>query len=254
LDFGPSRSSDFSYWLAAPGPREAIGTIMNDSLQQQLVAAGQEHLLEVLEQLASPVREQLEAQLRELDLDLIARLVRDEHDAPDWEALARRATPPTAFRLNGKGAPFGREQARERGVAALRAGQVAALLVAGGQGSRLGFEHPKGMFPIGPVSDHSLFQILIERVLATARRYDTSVPLLVMTSPATHAETVQYLDQNDRFGLPADDRWHLHRTAMAGCSPRCTKVGRLIRRGIAVSNSFRTARSTILCFNSASPN
>ena len=88
---------------------------------------------------------------------------------------------------------------------ALRDGKVGAILVAGGQGSRLGFEHPKGMFEIGPVSNHSLFQILIERVLATARRYDTSVPLLVMTSPATHEETVAYLDANDRFGLPAED-------------------------------------------------
>ncbi len=82
---------------------------------------------------------------------------------------------------------------------------MAALLVAGGQGSRLGFEHPKGTFPIGPVSGHSLFQILIERVLATARRYHASVPLLVMTSPATHAETVEYLKAHDRFGLPEDD-------------------------------------------------
>ncbi len=138
-------------------------------------------------------------------MDLIARLIRDEHDAPDWGELARRATPPTAFRLSGEGATFSRQQARERGVEALSAGRVAALLVAGGQGSRLGFEHPKGMFPIGPVSGNSLFQIFIQRVLATARRYGTAVPLLVMTSPATHAETVEYLRDHDRFGLPADD-------------------------------------------------
>ncbi len=178
---------------------------MNNSLQQQLSAAGQEHLLRCLESLDSPARQQLEAQLRELDLDLIARLIRDEHDAPDWGALARRATPPTAFRLSGEEASYTAEQAQQRGAAALHEGRVAALLVAGGQGSRLGFEHPKGMFSIGPVSGHSLFQILIQRVLSTARRYDTSVPLLVMTSPATHAETVQYLDENDRFGLPAAD-------------------------------------------------
>jgi len=61
------------------------------------------------------------------------------------------------------------------------------------------------MFGIGPVSGHSLFQILIERVLATARRYGASVPLFVMTSPATHDETVAYLEANDQFGMPADD-------------------------------------------------
>ena len=91
-------------------------------------------------------------------------------------------TPPPAFRLAGGDSEFSKDQARDRGAAALRDGKVAAILVAGGQGSRLGFEHPKGMFPIGPVSGHSLFQILIERVVATARTYGAAVPLLVMTS------------------------------------------------------------------------
>ena len=61
------------------------------------------------------------------------------------------------------------------------------------------------MFPIGPVSGHSLFQILIEKIVATSRRYAAPVPLYVMTSPATHDETVEYLAANDRFGLPAED-------------------------------------------------
>ena len=65
------------------------------------------------------------------------------------------------------------------------------------------------MFRIGPVSGHSLFQILIEKVVATVRRYNTSVPLYVMTSPATHEETVEYLAANHRFGLPAEDLRHL---------------------------------------------
>jgi len=97
------------------------------------------------------------------------------------------------------------EDAAALGANALRAGEVAVLVVAGGQGTRLGFDHPKGMFPIGPVSNDTLFQIHMEKVLATARRYNVSVPLCVMTSPATHDETVRFLDQHDRFGLPADD-------------------------------------------------
>jgi UDP-N-acetylglucosamine/UDP-N-acetylgalactosamine diphosphorylase len=61
------------------------------------------------------------------------------------------------------------------------------------------------MFSIGPVSGHSLFQILIEKVVATAQRFQTSIPLYIMTSPATHDETVAYLAEHDRFGLPAAD-------------------------------------------------
>jgi UDP-N-acetylglucosamine/UDP-N-acetylgalactosamine diphosphorylase len=82
---------------------------------------------------------------------------------------------------------------------------VAVLLVAGGQGSRLGFEHPKGMFPIGPVSNKTLFQIHAEKVLALARRYGKPVPFLVMTSTATDAETKTFFQQHQSFGLPAKD-------------------------------------------------
>lgn len=181
---------------------------MNDSqcsLFEKLQAMGQEHVWRFADQLSPEARERLENQIRQVDLDLIAKLGREEAEAPDWGALARRSTPPPAFRLDGSNSDVTPRQARRRGEQALREGKVAAILVAGGQGSRLGFDHPKGMFPIGPVSGHSLFQILIERVLATGRRYNTSIPLFVMTSPATHDETVAYLQDNDRFGMSAED-------------------------------------------------
>jgi UDP-N-acetylglucosamine/UDP-N-acetylgalactosamine diphosphorylase len=82
---------------------------------------------------------------------------------------------------------------------------VGAILVAGGQGTRLGFHHPKGMYPIGPLSGRTLFQIHIEKILATARRHKTHVPLYLMTSPATHAETLEFLARHERFGLAVTD-------------------------------------------------
>jgi UDP-N-acetylglucosamine/UDP-N-acetylgalactosamine diphosphorylase len=94
---------------------------------------------------------------------------------------------------------------RELGEASLRRGEVAALLVAGGQGSRLGFDQPKGMFKVGPVSGATLFQIHAEKVLALARRYGRPVPLLVMTSPATHDDTVAFFREKQHFGLPESD-------------------------------------------------
>jgi UDP-N-acetylglucosamine/UDP-N-acetylgalactosamine diphosphorylase len=81
---------------------------------------------------------------------------------------------------------------------------VAALVVAGGQGSRLGFDKPKGLFPIGPVSGSTLFRIHAEKVLALSHRYGKPVPFLVMTSPATHAETVEYFEREKCFGLPRE--------------------------------------------------
>ena len=94
---------------------------------------------------------------------------------------------------------------RRLGEEALRRGEVAALLVAGGQGTRLGFDQPKGMFPIGPVTNKSLFQVHAEKVLATRRRYGTAVPFLVMTSQATDAPTREFFAQNQYFGLPKEE-------------------------------------------------
>ncbi len=90
---------------------------------------------------------------------------------------------------------------RPLGEAALSRGEVAVLLVAGGQGSRLGFDHPKGMFPVGPLSGKTLFHIFAEKVLALSRRHGRPVPFLIMTSAATHDETAAYFAENRAFGL-----------------------------------------------------
>jgi UDP-N-acetylglucosamine/UDP-N-acetylgalactosamine diphosphorylase len=89
---------------------------------------------------------------------------------------------------------------REAGEAALRRGEVAALVVAGGQGSRLGFDKPKGLFPVGPAGE-SLFQLFAEQVRDLGARYGPPVPLLVMTSPATDADTRAFFAENRDFGL-----------------------------------------------------
>ncbi len=78
-------------------------------------------------------------------------------------------------------------------------------MVAGGQGSRLGFDQPKGMFPVGPVSGKTLFQVHAEKVLALRRRYGPGLPLLVMTSPATDAETRRFFAEQKSFGLPPEE-------------------------------------------------
>jgi len=137
-------------------------------------------------------------------LDLMGRLFREQAASPDSAGQIDRATRPRAFRL-GETGPFDAEQARQRGQQALRDGTIGVVVVAGGQGSRLGFPHPKGMFPIGPVSGRSLFQVHIEKIRAAGRRYGVQIPLYVMTSPATHEETVAFLNEHDRFGLAAED-------------------------------------------------
>ena len=98
--------------------------------------------------------------------------------------------------------------AENMGSEYIREKKVAAFLVAGGQGSRLGFDGPKGKFPIGPVSGKSLFHFHAEKIRASEIKYKTSIPFLVMTSRDNHTETENFFKNNDYFSL-APDNVHL---------------------------------------------
>ncbi|MFK7735961.1 MAG: UTP--glucose-1-phosphate uridylyltransferase [Pirellulaceae bacterium] len=167
----------------------------------KLKVFGQEHVLKFVEELSSVERAELESQLGEVNFEELQQLAGTTTKAVDWSALAAKAEPPPAVKLEKPHPDFPAEKAREVGEAALRAGKVGMILVAGGQGTRLGFDKPKGMFPIGPVSGRTLFQVHCDRLLAVMKRYGVSIPLYVMTSPATDAVTKEYFEANDRCGL-----------------------------------------------------
>ena len=175
-------------------------------LTARLAPFKQEHLLRFWDELDDAGRRRLASQIQAIDFEQICQLAQQGASTQDWAAMSRRATPPPAMRLADRDG--GRKiaaDARARGAAALAAGEVGVLMVAGGQGSRLGFDHPKGMYSIGPVSRVSLLQIHFEKALATAREYGAAVPIYMMTSPVTHDEQAEYLEKHGRFGLPADD-------------------------------------------------
>jgi UDP-N-acetylglucosamine/UDP-N-acetylgalactosamine diphosphorylase len=169
-----------------------------DDLRQRLGKYGQEHVLSGWDRLSDDERRGLLDQLRGLDLaQLQALYANRDHSFAVPPAEHIRPVPVIPAGADG--------EATRRGEEALRAGEVAVLLVAGGQGSRLGFDHPKGMFAVGPVSNKTLFQVHAEKVLALRRRYGKPLPFLVMTSPATDAETREFFAQHNNFGLPADE-------------------------------------------------
>ncbi|MEK6676481.1 MAG: UDPGP type 1 family protein [Planctomycetota bacterium] len=97
------------------------------------------------------------------------------------------------------------DEAIEAGRSLLRSGKVAAFTVAGGQGTRLGFDGPKGMVPVTPVGSKSLFEIFATTVLAARRKFGANIPWYIMTSPANHEQTVNFLRTNRWFGLPEQD-------------------------------------------------
>jgi UDP-N-acetylglucosamine/UDP-N-acetylgalactosamine diphosphorylase len=94
-----------------------------------------------------------------------------------------------------------RAQARKAGEQMLAAGRVAALVVAGGQASRLSHPGPKGLFPLGPVSGRSLFELQAQKLLRLEGRFRRRVPWIVMTSEATDAETQAFFASQRSFGL-----------------------------------------------------
>ncbi len=165
---------------------------------------GQEHLIEHLAKL--DVREQalLESQLNQIDFAQLHALAAGHDSGPDWKALAEQAEPPSAIQLNALHPRFQDPEAIATGEQALRAGRIGTIIVAGGQGTRLGFDSPKGFFPIGPLSGRTLFQMHIDRMRAIMNRYQVSIPIYVMTSPATDDDTRNYFAQNKNFGLQTD--------------------------------------------------
>jgi UDP-N-acetylglucosamine/UDP-N-acetylgalactosamine diphosphorylase len=182
-------------------------------LQGKLAPIGQEHLLAFWDRLSADERQRLARQVDELDPELFRELQGEfrasqnsgDSERSKWAALAGRADSPPAMRLDGSGVPFTPDQARAKGAEILRAGQVGMILVAGGLGTRLGFDQPKGMFPLGPLSGRTLFQILLEQLQAVALRYGVQIPLYVMTSPATDEVTRPFLVEHRWFGLPAGE-------------------------------------------------
>lgn len=175
------------------------------TLMERLSRHGQTHLVRFWDELDAPARARLKAGIESIDFDQLDRLVvqlvlgdgegESDFAASDVEPIEVTRMPET------DGQRASRRRSASLGADMLAAGEVGVVLVAGGSGTRLGFEGPKGTFPIGPVSSASLFQIHAEKIVALSRRHDRAIPLYVMTSPENHQATIDFFDRHDRFGL-----------------------------------------------------
>jgi len=176
-------------------------------IQRALQQFSQLHTVQFWDTLDENQQAQLAKQLAETDLKQLKEIwesSQHENASPAAsDRIERAAAPGTVIRQ-----PISPEDhaswqaARVLGEARLTAGKVAVVTVAGGQGTRLGFDHPKGMFPIGPISQRTLFQIFAEQILARRRRHNASILWMIMTSDATHDETVAFFEANNNFNLP----------------------------------------------------
>ncbi|HTL69445.1 MAG TPA: UDPGP type 1 family protein [Lacunisphaera sp.] len=197
----------------------------------QLIAAyreaGQGQVFAFWDQLDAAERRELADQAAEVDLDEIRRLfdtlVRPGAGAGTVSLEGLAPAPYIALPEHG-GDPARWARARATGEAALRAGRVAAFTVAGGQGTRLGYDGPKGTFAVTPVRRKPLFQVFAEKILAAGRRYGKPLHWFIMTSHANHEQTEAFFSANGYFGLEPG-RVHFFRQ---GRMPAVDRTGRIM--------------------------
>lgn len=175
-------------------------------LFEAVKAAGQEHLIRQLEALDERGAERLLAQMEQLNWDRLKEWIEryvlhyEGETVPDTiepaPYYALRPSTPDQERLYA--------DAEERAENLLRNGEVAAFTVAGGQGTRLGFDAPKGTFQISPIKGKSLFRLFAESILGTQEKYAAVFSWYIMTSPLNDQDTRDFFDENDYFGLEPD--------------------------------------------------
>lgn len=166
----------------------------------------QGHLLAFSDQLGPLRIRDLVAQIQELDFSQIDRWVDRIVNSPPVSPVKRSFCPPESY----PSSPLSQQQrkyalAEKLGKELISAGKVAAFTVAGGQGTRLGFDGPKGDFPISPVKKKTLFELFAESVAEFAKKYRTVLPWYIMTSQLNHKQTEQIFRSKDFFGLDEKD-------------------------------------------------
>lgn len=176
-------------------------------LRQAFETAGQGQVFRFWDQLSDAGKESLLEGAAEVDLVEVADLVQVHLGGEQPETVDFSRLQPAPYRaLPGHAREEEQwEAARRRGEEALRQGKVAAFTVAGGQGTRLGYEGPKGTFGVTPVQQKSLFQVFAEKILAARRRYRASIPWFILTSHANHEQTEGFFRDHQFFGLPEED-------------------------------------------------
>jgi len=178
-----------------------------ESIRRVLAEHGQSHLLGCLDDLDAAGQTALIEQIAAMDFDELAELIARYVTSPAPTKPAENIAPPQILPAK----PVDDAQAdlyaraRQRGRELIEEGKVAALVVAGGQGTRLGYAGPKGCLEATPVTRKALFQVFAEQILAASRRAGRSIPWYVMTSAMNDEATRAYFAERNCFGLDPSD-------------------------------------------------
>ncbi len=186
-----------------------------EEARKKMSAIGQEHIFKYYDELSDAGKSALIQQVDETDFSVLKKI--------DKGASDKRGTfsPLAAMQLSE--IKTREKELHDAGVKAIKEGKTAALLLAGGMGTRLGSDNPKGMYDIGLTKHVYIFERIITNLLDVVKETDTWIRLFIMTSEKNHDATVSFLKEKNFFGYK-EDRIVFFKQDMA---PACDYNGKL---------------------------
>lgn len=171
--------------------------MMENDLYSVLKEHGQEHIFDAYKKLDEAGKQKLAAQVEKIDWSIVAMACHEELAQERGKLEPLSALEVSEIEKN-------RAKYDEIGLDAVKAGKVGAVLLAGGQGTRLGSDGPKGKYNIGLTKDVYIFERLICNLMDVTDRAGCFVPLYIMTSDKNNDETIAFFEEKDYFGYPKD--------------------------------------------------
>ena len=164
-----------------------------EQAKEKLAKYGQEHVLKYYGELTEEEKRGILDQIEATDMSILEACKHKED-------LAKKGviTPLAAMQLDEIEA--NRENFTATGIETIRQGKVAAVLLAGGMGTRLGSDNPKGMYNVGLTHELYIFECLVNNLLEVVHQADAWIHLFVMTSDKNHEATTKFLKEKNYFG------------------------------------------------------
>ncbi|MDF1808832.1 MAG: UDPGP type 1 family protein [Phycisphaerales bacterium] len=180
---------------------------VNDTIER-LAQSGQHQLADYVTKVTpDSAKEMIIDQIKNIDFDSLAIMIDKYVLNFEDSKIPSSIEPAKYYSLDGKGPTGEWDGAKYKalGEEIIRASKVACFTVAGGQGSRLGYEGPKGCFPTSCVQNKPLFEIFAHSIIGSQKKYNAIIPWYIMTSPLNHDATVQFFGEHDYFGLDSNN-------------------------------------------------
>ena len=171
-----------------------------NEIKIKLTSYGQEHLIQFIDELTEKQIDELLKQIDNINFELMTKLYNERNTVVNCDDIIQPLSYVDKLKLSNNET----QEYIKIGEQAIKEGQLAFVTLAGGQGTRLGHDGPKGTFKLGINPDKSLFEIMADSLKLTRRKYSIYVPWYIMTSRENNEDTIIFFEENNYFGYPKD--------------------------------------------------